>query len=580
MGILLAAAAVALLAVSDGRAYAGETAAAAGPTTSSDPASPNSILKGSAEASWPQWRGPTRDGVVHGGPKLLDAWPKEGPKLLWKSGPIPATGNCYAFNGGSGCVAVSDGRAFVYVNTLSVVKLVDTKDLNDLGWEEGVPDDLGKKLDKEWEANRDKWRKLKPEEWDAYVKDYMAKLDPDLVKKLGSFIQKRMNQMKRGNPVYNSSTEVQWTPWDSLTKLAAIRGKKFTSHDELNRMLDDGLHMGHGGPLMGAGGMLKVRCFSYMDTVICLDAATGKEIWRKDFPGESGAGHRWTGGWAASSTPTICDEKCYVTGSAGTYCLSAKDGAVLWQAKTRDTSSSPLVANGAVFFVDGGDSADSALAAYDSKNGKLLWRQPKVRSTLTSPVAWTCAGKDYLIVDGTGGPFCVNPEDGTIVGKNGKLGGDMQFSTPAISGDVVVLLAGSGGLRAYGLTPEKLDLMWKMDKGDRAGSVVIHQGYVYTGGQAYNGGPACVDIKTGELKWKAREGEECSSPVVADGKIFFELSREGHVAMFKATPEKYEELGRFNPHMADCSSPAIAGGKMFLRLQDCVACYDLTASGN
>ena len=564
-GVLLGAAG--LLVISGGRALADEAASvAAGPPTSAD---------------WPQWRGPTRDGIAGPGPKLANAWPKDGPKLLWKSGPIPATGNCYAFNGGSGSVAVSGGRAFVFVNTLSVVKLVDTKDLNDLGWEEGIPDDLGKKLDKEWEANRDKWRKLKPEEWDAYLKDYLATLDPETVKKFGSFITKRMNQMKRGNPVYNSGAEVQWTPWDSLMKLAAIRGKKFTSHDELNRLLDDGLHMGHGGPLMGAGGMLKVRCFSYMDAVICLDAATGKEIWRKDFPGESGAGHRWTGGWAASSTPAICDDKCYVTGSAGTYCLSVKDGGLIWQAKTRDTSSSPLVANGTVFFVDGGDSADSALVAYDANNGKLLWRQPKVRATLTSPVAWTCGGKDYLIVDGVGGPFCVDPETGAIVGQNGKLGGDMQFSTPAINGDVMVLLAGGGGLRAYRLVPEKLDVIWKADKnGDRGGSVAIYQDHVYTGGQAFNGGPACVDIKTGEMKWKAREGEECSSPVVADGKVFFQLSREGHVAMFKATPEKYEELGRFNPHMADCSSPAIAGGKLFLRLQDCVACYDLTASGN
>lgn len=35
----------------------------------------------SAQADWPQWRGPTRDGVA---PQTLAPWPKDGPKVLWK----------------------------------------------------------------------------------------------------------------------------------------------------------------------------------------------------------------------------------------------------------------------------------------------------------------------------------------------------------------------------------------------------------------------------------------------------------------------------------------------------------------
>jgi hypothetical protein len=71
------------------------------------------------------------------------------------------------------------------------------------------------------------------------------------------------------------------------------------------------------------------------------------------------------------------------------------------------------------------------------------------------------------------------------------------------------------------------------------------------------------------------------------------------VAMFKATPEHYEELGRFPSNYSEytnsglittCSSPAIAGGRLYLRcggnvarrgvLGGCVACYDLRAEAN
>ncbi|HTU22883.1 MAG TPA: PQQ-binding-like beta-propeller repeat protein [Gemmataceae bacterium] len=36
-----------------------------------------------ASTSWPQWRGPQRDGVVHM-PDLATKWPKDGPPLLWQ----------------------------------------------------------------------------------------------------------------------------------------------------------------------------------------------------------------------------------------------------------------------------------------------------------------------------------------------------------------------------------------------------------------------------------------------------------------------------------------------------------------
>ena len=39
---------------------------------------------------WPQWRGPTRDGIAPSGPKLADTWPEGGPKLLWRAEGIPS----------------------------------------------------------------------------------------------------------------------------------------------------------------------------------------------------------------------------------------------------------------------------------------------------------------------------------------------------------------------------------------------------------------------------------------------------------------------------------------------------------
>jgi len=63
------------------------------------------LTDAAAGADWPQWRGPTRDGIAPAGPKLLDTWPKGGPQLVWKSEPIPS-----GAKGGAGSVVVADGR--------------------------------------------------------------------------------------------------------------------------------------------------------------------------------------------------------------------------------------------------------------------------------------------------------------------------------------------------------------------------------------------------------------------------------------------------------------------------------------
>ena len=77
---------------------AGSVALSGGMAKAEDPSS----AKGSDAAGWPQWRGPTRDGVAPKG--WFNLWPKDGPKVLW-------TGNV-----GVGCASliVCSGRVYSF----------------------------------------------------------------------------------------------------------------------------------------------------------------------------------------------------------------------------------------------------------------------------------------------------------------------------------------------------------------------------------------------------------------------------------------------------------------------------------
>jgi outer membrane protein assembly factor BamB len=554
LGLLLAAATTAL------------SAENSGPAT--QPA------KADVATDWPQYRGPTRDGIAPAGPKLLDTWPKEGPKLLWKSEPLwPGKG----VKSGCGSIAVAGGRAFVFAYvTRKVGKVViHSADLIEAGWVEGVPDDLAKKVeDARTSPANPRWNKQGAEQA-ACIKEFIAGLDPEQARKYGPWIQRRLTWT--GHPVNNGMLS-----WATLTKLAAVVDQEFASFEELEKRLG-----GAWGWQRGTGNSLDVtltnRAISFLDTIICLDASSGKEIWRKEFPGapvhyDEGL-FTWVG---ASSTPTVADGMCYVTGSAGFYCLSAKDGATVWQAKTKFSNSSPLVVNGVVYVTT------PEAAAYDAKTGQVLWCQPELKIVNSSFVPWTSGGKNRLLITANGGTYsrpqgatyCLDPANGKELWR----AGGSAFSTPVLAGADTMVVNG-GQTTAFKITPAKTERLWGTpNAGDpRGAGPLVYQDHVYLAGSCHSGGAlSCLDLKTGEKKWNPHTFcAESSSPVLTDGKIIAAIEEdEGsfYILMYRAAPEKFEELGRFNPHMVAGDSPAIVGGKMYLRLQDCIACYDLTAS--
>jgi outer membrane protein assembly factor BamB len=252
-----------------------------------------------------------------------------------------------------------------------------------------------------------------------------------------------------------------------------------------------------------------------------------------------------------------------------------------------------LVAAGRVYLYEGGPSKDrykffaaDALTAFSAEDGKSLWRQPKVGKTNGSVVLWTNGGKNYLISGAPGGPYCVDPDTGAVLWAPPKgvptVNGHWECDgTPAISGDIAVLY--SSPRTAFKITPEKAELLWKLQGGSRGASPLVYQDHAYYFGA--QGEATCVDLKTGAVKWQQRGiSDETSSPILADGKIFYlpvfnkpGWSKPSNIGMFKASPEKFEELGRFPAWTSEHSSPAIAGGKLYVRMKDHVACYDLRA---
>jgi outer membrane protein assembly factor BamB len=88
---------------------------------------------------------------------------------------------------------------------------------------------------------------------------------------------------------------------------------------------------------------------------------------------------------------------------------------------------------------------------------------------------------------------------------------------------------------------------------------------------------ACLNLKTGKEQWRERSAGKGAIIVVGDKIIL--RSERGPVSLAKLSPEKYEEISRFNqPDRTGrraWSHPVVSNGILYLKDQDTLFAYDL-----
>ncbi|MEC8928274.1 MAG: PQQ-binding-like beta-propeller repeat protein [Verrucomicrobiota bacterium] len=496
-------------------------------------------------ADWPQWRGPNRNGLVVGSEPLLNVFQEDGPQQLWKSEPIPSNDS-----GGHGSVVVAGNRVYMGIVWHSDLPS-EKRELNELvlrklGYRnlDSSPD-LVSKMEKARLSLSPRLRGEKLEEWiDKWVEENLGKLQEQ---RLASWIGSRF---KKGRLAM---------PYAELRRLGKKSGHVFPSDQAFRKWLDD----------EGFSDLVKEQVIKMVpasvrvakDAVVCMDAATGKTLWKTEAPGLP-TGRR------ASSTPCVADGKVFAAGSTHAHCLDAITGKQLWSVElpSKGPASSFLVGDGKAFIMAG------KLLAIDVKTGKEVWRSGEISASSSSPVLWEASGKQFLIVNTRKNISCVNLVDGSVI-WTAPGGGD---STPAINGNWMAVYCRDTktGLAAYKLSAAGAKQLWKLPLEARRSqsSPVIYQGHVYlTGGENH----LCVEISRGKVKWREKRQSTISSPLIVDGKLITLEKKGSELVLLKASPKAHQELAKARVKTMWCPSPVVSNGRLFLRMADHVACFNL-----
>ena len=102
---------------------------------------------------------------------------------------------------------------------------------------------------------------------------------------------------------------------------------------------------------------------------------------------------------------------------------------------------------------------------------------------------------------------------------------------------------------------------------------VLHNGYVYG---LDEGILTCVDVATGERKWKGgRYGY--GQVIMASGHLIV-TTETGEIALVKAAPDQHTEVAKFSAlEGRTWNNPAISNGRLLVRNATHMACYNLSA---
>ena len=322
------------------------------------------------------------------------------------------------------------------------------------------------------------------------------------------------------------------------------------------------------------------------ETVVCYDADTGDEVWVQAMPvyfeDIMGAGPR--------ATPSFSDGKLYTYSVTGILqCLDAATGKVLWKVDARKETgakppqwgyaSSPLVLDDIVLiFASGGEG--KGVAAYDRETGEPAWTGGDGKHGYSSVQLSEIGGVPQLLISSNLGLQSLEPETGDLLWEHRwKTSSNPRVVQPLVLDERHVLLGTAGGQGTRRLRVEQAEGQWRVTElwtsrkfRPYFNDFIVHDGHCY----GFDGNRlACIDVETGEQRWR---GERCGGQLLflEDMAMLLVLTEKGKVMLVKAEPGALEKVAEFSAIEGKTwNHPIIHEGRLYVRNSTEAACFAL-----
>lgn len=377
---------------------------------------------------------------------------------------------------------------------------------------------------------------------------------------------------------------------------------------------------GYSGPSVAAGRVFltdRIVEPQQQERVLCFAAADGKPLWSYvyDCP-YVGVGYQA----GPRANVLVEEDRAYALGTMGhLHCLEAATGKLLWkhdlnaEYKIRmpiwGIAASPLIEGNVLIVQVGGEQA--CLVGFDKLTGQERWRALDDRASYAAPIVVEQAGKRVVVCETGDSVVGLDPQSGqvywTIPWK--PINMPIGIATPVVSGRRVFFTSFYDGsllleLAADSTTAKQL---WLRKGPDEKNTDALHSiiatplfigDFIY-GVDSY-GELRCLDANSGDRLWedhtavpRARWANIHMTPagdsLTREGanKVWM-FNERGDLILGKLSPQGFKELSR--AHLIDPTSeqlrqrggvcwshPAYADRKVFIRNDEELVCGNLAA---
>jgi outer membrane protein assembly factor BamB len=242
-------------------------------------------------------------------------------------------------------------------------------------------------------------------------------------------------------------------------------------------------------------------------------------------------------------------------------------------------AASPLIVDEKVIALPGGP--DGGVVAYDKENGTIVWKSLEEPQAYTSPMLVTLAGIRQILVVSESRAMGLSIGDGALLWEHPWVTNQgINVAQPVLLDENRVFLSAGYGHGAELLeispgSPLAVRSLWSTGRmKNKFTTSVLHEGHLYGLDEAIL---ACLDAATGELRWKGgRYGY--GQLVLASGYLIV-LTESGELVLVRATPDKHEELAKFQAIEGKTwNHPAIADGILLVRNGSEMAAFRIAPS--
>jgi outer membrane protein assembly factor BamB len=323
------------------------------------------------------------------------------------------------------------------------------------------------------------------------------------------------------------------------------------------------------------------------EVILCLNAGNGEEVWRDKYaaqavprPADSHPGPR--------SSPAVANGKVVVLGVGGVLsCLDAATGKLVWRKDPFPkvvprffTSFSPIVVDGMAIAHLGGQ-GNGAIIAYDLATGDEKWRWGEEGPDYGSPALLTAGGTKQVATPTEKSVVGISVADGKFLWQLPSVPPRRAYNaaTPIVDGQTVIYTGKGRGTKAVKIEKQgdgfaAKELWSNPDLAVQFNTPVLRDGLLFglsDGNKLY-----CINAQTGKTAWTdaTARGSRGFGSIVDTGSCLAVLANDSELIVFKPDGKEYAELAKIKVSETPIyAHPVLAGNRIFIKDQETVTMW-------